>query len=46
MKTGFKFVEVQAHAVISIFLVVSQQVIAKIYISIRATAFESKFSKR
>lgn len=45
MKTEFKFVKVQAYAVISIFLVISQRVIAKISVSIRATAIESKFSK-
>lgn len=45
METEFKFVKVQAYAVISIFLVISQRVIAKISVSIRATAIESKFSK-
>lgn len=44
-KSGFKFVKVQADAAISMFLVVSQQVVAKVSISIGATAIESEFSK-
>lgn len=46
MESRFKFDKVQAYAVSSIFLVISQQVVAKISVSIRATAIESKFSKR
>lgn len=43
MKSRFKFVRAQAYAVISIFLVISQQVGVKV--SVRATAIETEFSK-
>lgn len=45
MKTRFKFVKAQAYAVISIFLVISQQVGVMVSVSIRATAIETEFSK-
>lgn len=45
MKSMFKLVKAQAYAVISIFLVISQQVGVKVSVSVRATSIETEFSK-